>query len=445
MHDAVAPPGISTIASSGWKETTMGKTQTIEDLEKRNAQFRAFMKQVETEADAKEQALHKKIQELVKTHYAGNGWSHARLFGDTRSDYKNYEDWGLDRVVAIIASIGDSLAAKNYPSDKVPESNKASKDAIDTAKDFAGAFMGDYDLIISRVVALLSSVLAQFASKVEASRSAVLRDIPLSGGLHLFFGCDATVYNQQSFLANQYIGSFQVVFEGHVSAQEAQYIAIQEILKTTHIELGYLNTEIIEIRQIQADELKKIRKNNPGNYVSTRATYTAMIDAVKADRANVVAEYDKYKSVTDTIDVLLDKMTLSELADPTNVEEQLSLDELFRDDWEVQLARRYISERLAAQAIYYDLKVMPVDHGNDILKRPCQVQFFYPNGGFSPEFGATLFAWHTETKIRITSVYLNLEDSWTDASGGKLTIDLRDGNVLATQICDFQKLGIEAP
>lgn len=324
----------------------MGKTQTIADKEKADKAFQAFMKQLETEAQVEEDRVHQRIQSVITTHYNANGWSHGRLFGDRRSDYQNYADWGLERVAAIIEKIGDALADKEYPSKDVPGSESADKSAIDTAKEFAGAFTGDYSLIIKRVMGLISGILTQFASSSVASRNEVLRDMPLSGGLHLFFGCVGKVYEEKSFFSSQFIGSFQIIFEAHVSAEEARSVALQQILKTTEIELVTLNDLILQVRGAQGKELGKL-VSDPKLWLSTKASFDEMLNSLKASRADLVAEYDKYKSVTDAVDQHLGMLDLTAHGRMATRGEVVSLDHMFPDDWERQIAQRYISEKFA--------------------------------------------------------------------------------------------------
>jgi ribosomal protein S21 len=328
-------------------ETHMGRTKTIEDKEQADKAFREFMKQVEKEAVAEETRVYDRIKELVVRHYKENGWSHARLFGDQRSDYQNYDDWSLERVAAITQRIGDALSDKAYPAKDVPGSETADKSAIDTAKEFAGAFSGDYTLIIKRVIGMMSAILTQFASSSVASRNEVLRDTPLAGGLHLFFGCTGKVYDERSFFSHQFIGSFQIVFEAHISAEEARTVALQQILKTTELELQTLNEMITEIRLAQAKELRTL-VSNPELWKSTKASYDEMLISLKASRQELVVEYDKYKSVTDAVDAHMDVLDLTAYGRPAPKDGGVPLDHLFIDGWELQLAQRYVAETLAS-------------------------------------------------------------------------------------------------
>ena len=325
----------------------MGKTSTIKDKEKQDAEFRSFMEKLGTESKADEDKLLAEIRTLVDEHYESNGWDHARLFGERRSDYQNYSDWGLDRVNAIIKSIGDALAAGDYPSSKVPGSDEASKSTIEEAKKFKGIFAGDYSLIVARVQALISGALSQFSIRSEVTRKSELRDLPLSGGLHLFFASSGKVYKENRFFSNQFIGAFQIVFEAYVSADEAKYVGIQLILATTEQELAILNDLIITIRQQQATSLKEILKNDIKDYQSTKAAYDLALDDTKADRDKVIEQYNKYKTVTDTVDRLFDELDLTEFGVAAAASEALQIDHLF-NPWEAALARRHIRERLAA-------------------------------------------------------------------------------------------------
>lgn len=323
----------------------MGQTKSIEDKLKEDGKFREFMATVEKESQAEEDLIVGKIDDMIKRHYVANGWDHARLFGNKQSDYQNYDDWSLARVIKIVDSIGNALEAGNYPSTAVPGSDKAEKSTTENAKDFVGAFAGDYSLIISRVKALISGVLSQFAVASEVTSKRDLRDMALSGGLHLFFGSSGKVYTNQTFFTNQFIGSFQIVFETYMSVDEAEAFALQQLLKTTEQELAMLNDLIIEIRVLQVDSLKKIIREKPQDYKSTKAVYDIALEETKLDRAKLIEEYNKYNQVIAAVDELWGKIDLTEFNVSNSSETSLTLDLLF-NEWEAGIARRYISEKM---------------------------------------------------------------------------------------------------
>lgn len=325
----------------------MGKSDTIKDKEKQDQEFRQYMEKLDAESKAEETKLLREIRDLVKEHYDANKWDHARLFGERRSDYQNYSDWGLERVNAIIESIGNALKTGDYPSAKVPGSESAEPSTIEKAKEFLGIFAGDYSLIIARVQALISGAISQFSVKSDATRKSELRDMPLSGGLHLFFASSGKVYKEQRFFSNQFIGSFQIVFETHMSVDEARYLGLKQILATTEQELMMLNDLIISIRKSQAESLKEIMKKDIKDYASTKAAYDEALDATKADRDKVVEQYNKYKSVTDTVDALHDTLDLTTFGKPAASHQALQLEHLF-NPWEAEIAHRYLREKHAA-------------------------------------------------------------------------------------------------
>lgn len=324
----------------------MGRSKSIDEKIKDDEKFREFMNKLANEATIEEDRIAAQIDAVVKKQYEDNGWDHGRLFGNRQSDYQNYSDWSLTRVNTIIDSLGNALSGGDFPSKKLPGSEEAPKSTIEATKEFLGAFAGDYSLIIARVQALISGVLSQFAVASDASRKTALRDMPLAGGLHLFFGSSGMVYTNNTFFTNQFIGTFQIVFEVYMSVDEARAIGLQQILVTTDKELSILNQLIIDIREEQAKSLKKILKETPQDYASTYASYKVALDLVKLDRAELMEQYTKYKQVTDTVDALYDKLDLSEFSIQSNSEETLSLPALF-NEWELQLAKRYIQEKVS--------------------------------------------------------------------------------------------------
>lgn len=324
----------------------MGKTDSIKEKEARDQEFREFMAKLDVEAKAEENKLLAEVRNNIKEHYEGNKWDHARLFGDRRSDYQNYSDWGLHRVNEIINSIGNALSAGDFPSSKVPGSDEAAPSTVEKTKQFLGAFAGDYSLIVARVQALVSGTLSQFSVKSDVTRKSELRDLPLSGGLHLFFASSGKVYKEERFFSNQLIGSFQIVFETYMSVDEGRAIGLQQILATTEQELVILGDLIISLRQQQAESLKQIMKTNIKDYQTTKAAYDLALDDTKADRDKVFEQYTKYKSVTEAVDELFDRLELPNMDSSDEREDLLRVEDLFTS-WEAEIANRYIQEKLA--------------------------------------------------------------------------------------------------
>lgn len=323
----------------------MGKSKSIEDKMREQEKFKEFMNSLEADAKKEEDRILSEIDVLVKKQYDANGWDHARFFGDKRSDYQNYSDWSLDRINKIIDSIGNALKGGNFPSAALPGSEQAEKSTIQNAKDFLGAFGGDYDLIIARVQALISGVLSQFSVASDVVRKASLQDMPLSGGLHLFFGSSGSVYTNNTFFTNQFIGSFQIVFEVYMSVDEARAIGLQQILVTTSKELEILNQMLLDIRIEQAASLKKILKEKPEDYVSTKLAYDLAVASVKEDRARLLEEYNNYNQVVETVDRLYDRLDLEEFGIQSLEGDKLALSDLFNKK-EEGIAKRYITEKI---------------------------------------------------------------------------------------------------
>nr|WP_321227682.1 hypothetical protein [uncultured Psychroserpens sp.] len=328
----------------------MGQSKSIEQKIKDDQKFREFMAILDTESKKEETRILEELKTTAKNQYEGNGWDFARFFGNKQSDYQNYDDWSLSRVVKIVDSIGNALAGGDFPSTKVPGSKDADKSTIDEVKEFMGAFGGDYSLIIARVQALISGVLSQFAVATDVTRKTLVQDTPLSGGLHLFFGSSGKVYTNNTFFTNQFIGSFQIVFEVYMSVDEAKAIGLQQMLVVTGKELEMLNSLILDIRTAQVESLKTILKENPQDFVSTKAAYDVALASVKLDRANLVEEYDKYNQVIETIDNYHSQLDLSSCGIKPGKGNQVSLSSIF-NEWEISIAERYIKEKLATQGV----------------------------------------------------------------------------------------------
>jgi hypothetical protein len=95
---------------------------------------------------------------------------------------------------------------------------------------------------------------------------------------------------------------------------------------------------------MRAAELKKLLKD-PEKWRDTKATYDEMLTSLKASRQELVEEYDKYKSVTDAVDKHIGILDLTAYGRPAPDGDAITIDLLFPDEWENQLAHRYLAER----------------------------------------------------------------------------------------------------
>lgn len=323
----------------------MGYSEKIEDKMKSNEEFRKFMDKIGEEARAEEDRLLASLTARATTHYEKNKWDHARLFGDKRSDYQNYSDWSLTRINNIIDTIGGAVSASDFPSAAVPGSKDASKGTVDAAKAALSAFQGDFSLIIARVTALITGALSQFAVASEAKRNSVEQDLPLSGGQHLFFACTGSVFKRETFFTNQFIGSFQIVFETYMSVAEARAISLTQILQTTAKELELLNADLLYFRELQSDSLRKVAKDSPKEFVTTKEAYDVMIKMQKADIAEVLNQYNQYKQVIAAVDAFYPKLDLTEFGVQNVPRDGMQLENLFSKT-ELPIAKRYVRERV---------------------------------------------------------------------------------------------------
>lgn len=327
----------------------MGRSKSIDEKMKDDAEFKKYMDQLSLDSETEENKIQAEIDVVAKKLYEGNKWTFSRLFGGKNSDYQNYDDWSLDRINAVINTIGNAISGGNFPSDKVPGSESADASAVNNAKEFLSSFNGDYGLIISRIQSLISGILSQFAVASNATRKTELKDMPLSGGMHLFFGSSGEVYTNQTFFTNQFFASFQIVYEVYMSVEEARAISLVGILKTTQQEIQSANEMILLIRAKQAASLKDVLKTKPKAFVATKAMYDTMLKSYQKDIDALVASYNKYISVTKAVDALYDdvslKGVLTDGGDENSVKyADLPLNLMF-NEWEEAIARRYISEK----------------------------------------------------------------------------------------------------
>jgi len=169
--------------------------------------------------------------------------------------------------------------------------------------------------------------------------------------MHLFFACSGSVYKRDTFFTNQFIGSFQIVFETYMSVDEARAIALQQILKATAQELEILNSDLIYFRQLQSENLRKVAKESPEDFLTTKQAYDVMIESQKASIAEVFSQYEQYQGVVSAVDEYFPRLDLSEFGRRSISADAIRIDHLFTER-EADIARRYVSERLSGQGDY---------------------------------------------------------------------------------------------
>ncbi|KOC87625.1 hypothetical protein [Winslowiella iniecta] len=315
----------------------MGKSKSIEQLQKDSERFDKFMQDLSEKSSRIEDKLSEDVSSLVSDYYKKNKWDGKYFFGNKNTDYQLYSEWSLESVNKIINSIAESINTQQFPSPKVPGSEDIPQSTTDEVVQYLSGFQQDYNLTLQRVINIITGFITQFASSTSVTQKTVHQDFNVSGGLHLFIAQSGSVQTEKSFFINSYIGSFQIVFEGHMSVGEAEFTSLNEILKTTQAEIESSDKRIINIDKQMDNSLDDILSTTPVNFELWQTTFDSfnkMKDSVKTQRDKVYDEYKKYKNVIDIVDKHFGKISSGEI----------DIKKLFTP-WQIKLANRYIKEK----------------------------------------------------------------------------------------------------
>jgi len=325
----------------------MGSSRRIEECKDDYKEFRDFMQGVEKESEEELDSILPKVDAEAKKYYDANTWENAFFSEDKRSDYQNYYDWSPDNVDRLMDEIGAAINAVDYPSEKVPGSKDAAKSTIEEVKSLADDFSADYSLTILRVKALIGNALCRCSIVSKTQHSVLLKEMPLSAGLHLFFGTSGKTNEYEKLFSEQYLGALQIVYKVFMSTEEVTAIGLQEILKSTELELDFLTDQILTFRKETMESLMEILKKDQAKFLSTRDAYDLMIEYLKRNRNNLVMEYDKYWTVMNTVDHFFSNIDLSDYLKSKEEKTQgkIKLEDLF-NPWGLGLAKRYLSEKI---------------------------------------------------------------------------------------------------
>lgn len=333
----------------------MGKSRTIEQKMKDDARFREYVDQLSKNFKREEYHTEIEIAAFANKRYEDRGWKYSRLFGDKIEDYQCYSDWSFDKIDHIINIIGKALKDGNFPSEKVPGSESTNQSVIEETKIFLPHFSDD--LIVPLIKTILSGMFVRFSVVDSITKKTAFSDVPLSGGMHLFCRASGQVVSNPEFFPDQFMMSFKIVFEAFMSVEDAQKTSLTELLRLTEKEIDKANGIRVSMRREQADSLMDILRNRGINYYkSTKAAYDEMLTTYRKNIDQLMTVFYRYTHVIDMVDAMYDrssasgtglKSTVNKAFDVNNADQKnLLLKSLF-NEWEEQIAKRYISEKEA--------------------------------------------------------------------------------------------------
>jgi hypothetical protein len=256
----------------------MGKTPSIQDLEARESDFRAYLQQLEQQLATKSAAAQSQLQNAIDTFYKDSGFTDAQdITTGQNYDFMQEQSFSLDNLKTIIDAIGKAVFAGAAP----PAGTSVDQAGVDAATKSLGPEVGEMAnlelYIAGQVFDVLSNVVLSFGTSSAVSFETNLQSKPLGYGLQLFTTVSVDSYQSKSFFNNEYIYEYLYLYAVRFSVQQAQ-----SEVKQTLVEL--YEDQITVFKQREEDLLTQLeeQKITADAYQSANAAFDTLIAATQA-------------------------------------------------------------------------------------------------------------------------------------------------------------------
>lgn len=194
----------------------MGKTASIQDLAKRESEYRDYLDKLEKQLVNKSATEEADLQKRIDKFYKDNKYDKIDFVSGKNHDFMQQADWSLSNVKNIIDTIGKAIFGgdkKLLPpgvsvNDKVPMSMTAMQDL--------------QIYIASKCFDVISGIIESFGNSTSVSYSSSYKDVSLGNGLHLFATVSCDSYKSTSFFNNEEIYQYLYIYQVAYSAAEAE-------------------------------------------------------------------------------------------------------------------------------------------------------------------------------------------------------------------------------
>ena len=229
----------------------MGKSNTIAQESKKNAEFNEFLKQKDAELDSRLKLLTDSVSTSRSAYYSANEWDNSPILTYAKKDWQTTSSWGLDNVITIVKEIGKAISGGN--ASDLPDGNETppNKETSEKMKENQPAIKSSIANIEETAISLIAGIMQTFQVVNSVTSTQVVRDLPLGYGLHLFFGMDVAVYSRKEFFKNDFIQQYSMYFTVGYSSDE---------------QLEQTKMDMAQALQIQIEINNRLKVNNAKKY-----------------------------------------------------------------------------------------------------------------------------------------------------------------------------------
>jgi hypothetical protein len=256
----------------------MGKSPSIQDLEAKENDFRAYLAQLEQELAQKSANVGAQMATTISAFYTNNNYTDAKdIVSGQNYDFMHSSEFSLDNMKAII----DAISKAVFAGAPAPSGATVSSEGTGAVASGLGPEVGAIEnlelYIAGQVFDVLSNVILSFGTSTEVTFNTNLQSKPLGYGMQMFTAVSADSYKSTSFFNDEYIYEYLYMYDVKFSLQQSKAEAAQ-----TLVEL--YQDQIAAFKQREEDLLSKLEQGtlDPAAYTTTNAAYDTLIATATA-------------------------------------------------------------------------------------------------------------------------------------------------------------------
>jgi hypothetical protein len=231
----------------------MGKSNTIEQQAKLNADFQKYIDEQTKVLDEMAAKAEVEIKARIDDYYKQGNWKDAApLIQGKYQHLSTVSEWSLDSVTKMINALHDAIFGKA----PAPDGSKAPAQTSDLAANVAK--MSDMTLLItSAAFNAVQGIMASLTSGTETNIQKDYATKELAPGLTLFVCVIENQFRSSSFLNNEIVLQSGYVFDTRFSSEQAGDIAkfdqVQSLISQQHTAQDLIHKFNVALEALDVD------------------------------------------------------------------------------------------------------------------------------------------------------------------------------------------------
>ncbi|KQN54690.1 hypothetical protein ASE98_17185 [Pseudomonas sp. Leaf48] len=246
----------------------MGQSNTIEEQQKQNAKFQAYVDQMRTDLDKSLTTQTAALNDKIKAHYSKYN-DDASMISSSYQHLTTVSEWSLASVNVMIDSCRKAIFGGKLP-------DGAKKDTPTAEVTAAIQAMTNLDLLIANAAFdAIQGLLTSVGSKTETSITVKTDEKLLAPGMTLFITVMENSYHRKDFLSDESIVQTLFLFDVRFSIKEGKAVTKLNDLQAYENQKQSMRNQLLKVDN-EVDKLDP----SADNYLTMLAKFTSISDTL---------------------------------------------------------------------------------------------------------------------------------------------------------------------